>query len=243
MLPIMVGSTDCMNEVPEQEHIGNLELFYSDNMTNIDSEKLEKERPISALSPIFNLLKKILDVEEESEPEHAPALELSKIEESKCNLSVSQTSIVTGLLENKKFEKDQVADYRKLTKPLPSFSDFLSISSKEIPKIFQAQKATILLTVEVNNVFGGVKKTAYFYSFTDNHTYNFEYEGTFVQKVIDEQQPVTFVASKQVYKEVSVKNMVNAGYPKNISNESFYAIRYLPVRTGRDKKVTAVLEV
>ena len=69
--------------------------------------------------------------------------------------------------------------------------------SQEIPKILLCEKSIVILVVETSNtnILGGPMKTAYFYSFADNHTYNFNYDGTFVDKILDTRRPITFTSS------------------------------------------------
>jgi hypothetical protein len=106
----------------------------------------------------------------------------------------------------------------------------------------------VLLVVEGPvNILGGSTKIAYFYSIKDNNTYNFNYDGTFVEKVLDTHKPISFtVANHNLASNLpaSIKNSAYANYPRSIANEAHHTIRYLPVavQKNRDSRIVAILE-
>lgn len=87
-----------------------------------------------------------------------------------------------------------------------------------------------MLIVETpnSNILGGPTKTAYFYSFSDNHTYNFNYEGTFVDKIISKNSAFTLTTNSHAMHVLpeSIKSPMPFQYPKNIANELYHTIRY-----------------
>jgi len=172
---------------------------------------------------------------------------MSKIEDGHSQGDESLVSISAAFLRaNKKTFQDSLLRFTQATKNNTSFSALLNLISKDIPKILTCEKSLVILIVETSNpnMFASSTKTAYFYSFTDNHTYNFNYDGTFVEKILDSGNPITFSVNTQIVLPASIKNSVYANHPKNISNEYFHTIRYLPVPVvvKGEQKIMAILE-
>lgn len=232
-----------------RQQIGTLELYFKDANNKIDTSQFEDEKVFHSLNPIFNLLRDIVvdDTKEEELVENT--VEESKIDETQTQLDESKISMSASFLDaNKKTSQDSLMYFTQSTKLQPSFSKLLLTITHEIPKILGCEKSLVILVVEgPTNILGGVTKIAYFYSFTDNHTYNFNYDGTFVEKILDTHKPVGFTVANQnttLWMPASIKNSAYAHYPKNISNESYHTIRYLPVSVTKNNgsKVIAILE-
>lgn len=225
--------------------IGSLEMYFTDSDNKIDNEMFENDKAINTLFPIFNLLRDIILHDQDN---NMKEFDMCKIEEDNSQIDESKISISPSFLEaNKKAPNDTLLSFTQATKCHNSFSNLLYQVTQEIPKILGCQKSLVLLVVETpnSNILGGPTKTAYFYSFADSHTYNFNYDGTFVEKILDTNRPITFTVSGQSMAfPMSIKSSAYANYPKNISNEPYHTIRYLPVavmaRGG--SKIIAILE-
>jgi hypothetical protein len=234
-----------------KNYIGSLEMYFSDSSNKITNDLFENDKSINTLSPIFNLLRDIILHEQGThnlKDFDDSKIEDNKIEDASLQMDESKASISPSFLEaNRKTHKDALLTFNQATKLHNSFSNLLYQVSIEIPKILNCDKSLVLLVVETpnNNMLGGPTKTAYFYSFTDSHTYNFNYDGTFVEKILDSNKPITFTASSQNPNlPSSIRNPAYANYPKNISNGAYHTIRYLPVPVMMrgSSKIIAILE-
>ena len=267
LVPIKINDEDGLDETSEilditansKLQIGTLELYFGNNnlgkekdATNDTKSKLDlslfdNDGWLNTLGPIFNLLRDIILNETKSDifRENSD----SKTNESVLQINESKNSITASFIEaNKKTNNDALMAFTQTTKRNISFSQLLYQSSLEIPKILQCDKALVMLIVETpnSNILGGPTKTAYFYSFADNHTYNFNYEGTFIDKILAKSSGFTLTTNSHAVQILpdSIKSPMPFQYPKNISNELYHTIRYCPISivTRGVTKIIAILE-
>ena len=242
------NETVDVNSIPKNQ-IGVLELYFNDQNNKVEFSQFDDNKWLNSLIPIFSLLRDI--VVNETKNEFLKEFEETKLNEIPSQIDESKASITTSfLIANKKTNDNALVQFTQSSKLQSSLSQMLYNVSLEIPKILLCEKSIVILIVETpnKNILGGPTKTAYFYSFSDNHTYNFNYDGTFVDKILETRRPITFTFSNYSGPALAfpawVKNSMNANFPKNISNESFHTIRYLPIQVSIKKrsKIVAILE-
>ena len=239
--------------------IGTLELYFGDSHSGkakrvennakkkLDLSLFNSDGWLNTLGPIFNLLRDIILNETKNDIFRDNSD--SKTNESVLQMNESKNSITASFLEaNKKTNNDALICFSQTTKINISFSQLLNQSSLQIPKILQCDKALVMLIVETpnSNILGGPTKTAYFHSFADNHTYNFNYEGTFIDKILAKSSGFTLTTNTHAFQILpdSIKSPMPFQYPKNISNELYHTIRYCPISImiKGHAKVIAILE-
>ena len=267
LVPVKINDEAGLDETSEvlditassKLQIGTLELYFGDKhsgkakgIKNNDKDKLdlklfESDGWLNTLGPIFNLLRNIILNETKSDIFRDSCD--SKTNESVLQMNESKNSITTSFLEaNKTTNNDALISFTQETKRNISFFQLLNQFSWEIPKILQCDKALVMLIVETpnSNILGGPTKTAYFYSFADNHIYNFNYESTFIDKIWAKSSGFTLTTNTYAVQILpdSIKSPMPFQYPKNISNELHHTIRYCPISImiKRNAKVIAILE-
>ena len=184
-----------INNIPKNQ-IGILELYFNDQTNKSDPSQFEDNKLLNSLYPIFSLLRDI--VLNESKNEYLKEFEETKTIDIPSQIDESKASLTTSfLVANKETHDNALILFTQSSKLQNSLSQMLYNVSQEIPKILLCEKSIVILVVETSNtnILGGPMKTAYFYSFADNHTYNFNYDGTFVDKILDTRRPITFTSS------------------------------------------------
>ena len=109
-----------------------------------------------------------------------------------------------------------------------NLSALLKTFSISLPKIVNCEKVLLILLPE----WQMEAKLAYFYSFGDNHIYNFEYENTFVDEICNNGEVVFFPppGGNKMLKH------------KSITEEVYGFIKYIPI-TNTKHRVHAIAEV